>query len=58
MLTLNIYYVEDVNLSYSPYDSIIVYDDSLAVREYDASADYTGSATEGYSFRPEYLVRE
>ena len=58
VLTLNIYYVEDVDLSHDPYDSIVVYDDSLPVKSYEASGDYTGSATEGYSFRPEYLVKE
>jgi len=55
-LTLDIYYVGEVDKSGSPYATILIYDEDSYSEEFDFSKDAPTSITDGFSANPAYLV--
>ena len=56
-LTLDIYYIDDVNFTYNPYASLLVYDEDEYSEEFDLSKSQPDGVTSGFSVKPAYLTK-
>jgi len=56
-LTLDIYYIDEVNFTYSPYATILIYDEDAYSEEFDLADSLPAAVTDGFSQRPAYLTK-